>query len=66
LGTLIFGFFSLAAAIAGMALCKANKDGTKKDFLRTTGLETVVGIAITAAFGFGVPLSIAGIAQYFF
>jgi hypothetical protein len=66
LGTFIFGFFSLAAGIVGIAFCKANQDGTKKGFLRGLGLETVIGIVITAALGFGVPLSIAGIAQYFF
>ena len=48
LGTFVFGSFCLAAAIIGITFCKANKDGTKKDFLRFPGVETVVGIAITA------------------
>ena len=65
LGHFCIWIVCLAAAIIGITFCKANKDGTKKDFLRFPGVETVVGIAITAGFGFGIPRTIAGVAQFF-
>jgi hypothetical protein len=63
---MVFGFATFAAAIVGIWICKANKDGTKKVFLRGIGFETAAAIAITACLGFGIPMAVAGIAQFGF
>jgi hypothetical protein len=64
MGGSIFGIFTFVAACVGIVLCKANKDGTKKSFLRAPGLETLVAILIVAGFGFGLPMVVAGVAVY--
>lgn len=63
---IMFGFTTFGAAIVGIWICKANKDGTKKVFLGGVGLETLAAIVVTAGFGFGIPMAIAGIAHFAF
>ena len=62
---LTIGLIVLAASIVGLFVCRANKDGTKKVLLRGVGLETLVGIAITGGFGFGLSMAVAGAATVY-
>jgi hypothetical protein len=66
MGGSIFGIFAFVAACVGIILCKADKDGTKKSFLRAPGVETLVAIFIVAGFGFGLPMVVAGVAVHVF
>ena len=65
MGNLIIGPAILVASIVGILVCRANNDGTKKALLGSLGVETIVGVAITGGIGFGLTMTIEGIAVAF-
>jgi hypothetical protein len=60
---IVAGLIVLGTTFVGLWLCLPGKDGEMKPFLRG-GLHTWAGIAVTAGFGLGISIIIAGLASF--